>query len=77
MSQFDRLLNWLTGRCASREAIAEELLFQIDERTRENLNSGMDYAAAHKDALLSAGDKPRFRNNARGLTRRPARSGSH
>jgi predicted permease len=40
-----------------REAIAEELLFHLEEKTRANVDAGMDHAAARELALRSFGNR--------------------
>lgn len=57
MAIFSRLLNTLTRRGDSREAIAEELLFHLEEKTRANLHAGMDRAAARESAMRSFGNR--------------------
>src|ERR1700761_3644519 len=56
MPLFTRLLNTLGLRGGSRDAIAEELLFHLEEKTRSNMDSGMDHAAARENAMRSFGN---------------------
>jgi predicted permease len=65
MPIFDRLLNTITRRGQSREAIAEELLFHLEEKTRENMNAGMDHAAARESAMRSFGNQSLFGDSMR------------
>jgi hypothetical protein len=57
MPIFTRLLNTLGLRGGSREAIAEELLFHLEVKTRSNMDAGMDHAAAREDAMRSVGNR--------------------
>jgi predicted permease len=60
MPIIDRFLNTITRRGQSREDIAEELLFHLEEKTRQNLDSGMDHAAAREHAMRSFGNRSLF-----------------
>jgi putative ABC transport system permease protein len=57
MPIFKRFLNTLGMRGGSRDAIAEELLFHLEEKTRSNMDSGMDHAAARENAMRSFGNR--------------------
>ena len=52
-----RLLNTLGRWGGSRDAIAEELLFHLEEKTRANMDAGMDHAAARENAMRSFGNR--------------------
>jgi hypothetical protein len=69
MAIFNRLLNTLTRRGDPREAIAEELLFHLEEKTRANLNAGMDYATARESAVRSCGNRSWFGDAMRDVRR--------
>jgi putative ABC transport system permease protein len=51
-----RLMNTL-GFGGSRDAIAEELLFHLEEKTRSNMDAGMDHASARENAMRSFGNR--------------------
>jgi putative ABC transport system permease protein len=52
-----RLMNTLGFGGGSRDAIAEELLFHLEEKTRSNMDDGMDHAAARENAMRSFGNR--------------------
>ncbi len=45
------------GFGGSRDAIAEELLFHLEEKTRSNMDAGMDHASARENAMRSFGNR--------------------
>jgi putative ABC transport system permease protein len=57
MALFTRLLNTFTRRGESRDAIAEELLFHLEEKTRANMDAGMGHADARENAMRSFGNR--------------------
>ncbi len=61
MAWTDRLLNTLWGRGTNHEQIAEEQLFHVAERTRENITRGMTPVDARQDAELRFGNRTLLR----------------
>jgi hypothetical protein len=69
MAILTRLLNALSRLGDSREAVAEELLFRLEEKTRANMDFGMDHTAAREHAMRTIGNRSLWSDRAPGVAK--------